>query len=147
MVPPAPRSGLQHPPLHTLRAPGAEQPRVEAGNAEGVSLPRGLCPGQSNPRNLGPVSQKPPRLLRASEHLGMLRAGAGTLPLPCNYSGPHQSRQPLISGSSWQDKGTALSPALCAAPEWDLNRAEVKPRSEPGQVGRKGSLFSKKVLF
>lgn len=153
MVPPAPHSGLHGilpstPSLWPCRAAlgGSRECRRR-------SLPPGVCPGQTNPRNLGPVYKKPrggcsvPRSIW--ECLGLEQGLSRCRVITWVLLRPHQSRQPLISGSSWHDKGTVLSPTLCTAPGlgWDLDGAGIQPHSEAGLVGCKGGLSSKKGSF
>lgn len=82
------------------------------------SLPRGVCPGQTNPRNLASVYKKP-RGCSVSrsiwERLGLEQGLSRCCVITWVLLRPHQSCQPLISGDSWHDKGTSLSPALCPA--------------------------------
>lgn len=110
----------QHPPLHTLAVPGGRCRAALAGSREcrRRSLPRGVCPGQTNPRNLASVYKKP-RGCSVSrsiwERLGLEQGLSRSCVITWVLLRPHQSCQPLISGDSWHDKGTSLSPALCTA--------------------------------
>lgn len=136
-----------HPPLHPLPAAVQSSPGWECRRR---SLPRGVCPGQTNPRNLGPVYKKPrgcsvPRSIW--ECLGLEQGLSRCRVITWVLLRPHQSRQPLISGSSWHDKGTVLSPALCTAPGLGFGWGWIQPHSEAGLVGCKGGLSSKKGSF
>lgn len=120
---PVPAQGGLAAPSPWLRAAQPPPLRVPVlGGIQGMPgafpAPR-VCPGQANPRNLGPGYKKPrgcsvPRGIW--ECLG-LELGLSRCPVITQVLlQPHQSCQPLISGSSWHDKGTVLSPALCTKP-------------------------------
>lgn len=143
-------SAARHPPLHTLPVPGGPCRAALGGSREcrRRSLPRGVYPGQTNPRNLGPVYKKPrgcsvPRSIW--ECLGLEQGLSRCRVITWVLLRPHQSHQPLISGSSWHDKGTMLSPALCATPGlgfgwgWDTAPLRARAVSKGGLSSKKGS--------
>lgn len=142
----------QHPPLHTLPVPGGLCRAAVGGSREcrRRSLPRGVCPGQTNPRNLGPVYKKPrgcsvPRSIW--ECLGLEQGLSRCRVITWVLLRPHQSRQPLISGSSWHAKGPCCPQPCVLHRDWDLDGAGIQPHSEPGLVGSIGALSSKKGSF